>query len=803
ELGHAGSGRYSARLGNIRRGVGNTALQLNAWRHLAVTWDGATVRYYRDGLPDGSAPFVGPLGQNDLALGLGGRPPAYAGGFPGYLLDGALDDVRVYTYALNDAEIAGVFALGAPPATDLDPPLRTDGAPSGSVPQGTLSVQLSLDTDEPAECRYSAMPGLSFDSMVSAFQVTGGTAHETSIAGIVDLTAYTFYVRCEDFSSNANGDDYAISFVTDGDPVPSGGPPKILDASGGGALPSGTTQNLVQVITDEVAECRYSMAYGTPFAAMVDVFQVTGGTLHTTLITGLQDLESYLVYVRCEDPLGDAMTKDFGVPFFVDGPAPAGFHPTDLDGVTFFVESRHGLTLARCPEPECFAELDTAAIAQQYCDTTTYPDGCVRRWQDQSLYQPPVDFEPPEWLQGHDFGQDDPDKPAFVPNCLNGYPCIRGGVGVTQELSFETEPNQPAGPIPGPFSLYLVARPVGQAISEWFYFGFAGSELRHRSSDDALRLRIAFDTVRTIAPAGSIPTGQWHMIEVHRDAADRIRTVVDGVEVTPGAIVYPGSFRFRYLFSVSRQRAMYGDMAAALVVDGGLSVSERARSRHYLRQLYDLALAGGGGGGGTGDLLAGWTFEDAGGCTLANEALGPDAVPGPNCPAQAPQPAAGAVGTALDFSVPGDEVVAGADPALDSLGALTVAAWVRTTANVAWRSIVDKRDAFADGFDLYLAPGGKPYVRLNSETLQAADSVADGEWHHLAFTYDGAEIVIYVDALPVASKAAPGLLLDTTNNLVLGRNFVPGFSQWVGQLDQVRIYDDALSPEEILALVAE
>ena len=192
------------------------------------------------------------------------------------------------------------------------------------------------------------------------------------------------------------------------------------------------------------------------------------------------------------------------------------FHPTDLGRLEFFVESIHGLQPARCSSLKCFDAGENAPLARQYCDTETFPDGCLRRWQDQSAYQPAAGFEPPEWVRGRDFGQDDRDKPGLVLDCLNGRPCVRGGKGAVQELSLETEPKQEVGPILGAFSIFLLARPVQQP-TDFVYFGFAGTELTHLVESDALKMRIDFRRPAVITPPSAVALETWHLIEVHRD----------------------------------------------------------------------------------------------------------------------------------------------------------------------------------------------------------------------------------------------------------------------------------------------
>ncbi|HHD92288.1 MAG TPA: hypothetical protein ENL06_01520, partial [Candidatus Portnoybacteria bacterium] len=52
------------------------------------------------------------------------------------------------------------------------------------------------------------------------FTTTGGTTHSTTITGLTNGGSYTYYVRCQDTSGNANTTDYPISFSI-ANPTPS------------------------------------------------------------------------------------------------------------------------------------------------------------------------------------------------------------------------------------------------------------------------------------------------------------------------------------------------------------------------------------------------------------------------------------------------------------------------------------------------------------------------------------------------------------------------------------------------------
>ncbi len=129
------------------------------------------------------------------------------------------------------------------------PPYRFNPAPTSSVGGTTLSVEISLETNEFAWCRYDTVPGTDFNSMVNLFDNTGLIVHSTVVA-VVPSSLQTFYVRCIDDEGNYNIDDFLIQFTvndaptgqsnSDGD-VDGDGTGTGNDGSGDGSGGGGTT----------------------------------------------------------------------------------------------------------------------------------------------------------------------------------------------------------------------------------------------------------------------------------------------------------------------------------------------------------------------------------------------------------------------------------------------------------------------------------------------------------------------------------------------------------------------------------
>jgi glucose/arabinose dehydrogenase/S-formylglutathione hydrolase FrmB len=134
-----------------------------------------------------------------------------------------LSDGNVYSYYVRCKTTDGhtnaddyLISFSVAQSGDQTPPLRSNGQPTGVLQQGTKQTTLSLSTDENATCRYASTPGVAFASMPNLFSNTGGMTHASTVSGLADGANYSFFVRCQDASSNANADDYAISFSVAG-----------------------------------------------------------------------------------------------------------------------------------------------------------------------------------------------------------------------------------------------------------------------------------------------------------------------------------------------------------------------------------------------------------------------------------------------------------------------------------------------------------------------------------------------------------------------------------------------------------
>jgi hypothetical protein len=206
-------------------------------------------------------------------------------------------------------------------------------------------------------------------------------------------------------------------------------------------------------------------------------------------------------------------------------------------------------------------------------------------------------------------------------------------------------------------------------------------------------------------------------------------------------------------------------------------------------------------------LVGHWAMEEGSGSTIN------DSSPPPNdgtLYGDATWSSPGKVGDyALDLDGSGDYALVNDDACLDITSAITLAAWVKPGQQATQDLVKKATSSSVNGYELSLASGtstGKPFFRLNgSYRIDASTSYPyDGNtWFHVAATYDGMTMRIYYNGL-LENSGAPGLPSIASNDVSLSIGAQNDASRFFrGELDEVRVYNRALSDAEIEALAAE
>ena len=165
--------------------------------------------------------------------------------------------------------------------------------------------------------------------------------------------------------------------------------------------------------------------------------------------------------------------------------------------------------------------------------------------------------------------------------------------------------------------------------------------------------------------------------------------------------------------------------------------------------------------------------------------------------------AAGKTGNALSFNGTSSRVTVADAASLRLSTGMTLEAWVRPTAVPNWGAIILKEDTSDLAYSLYAnsntnVPGS--WIRFSSGTQSATGTaqLALNTWTHLAATFNGTVLRFFVNGAQVSTLTVSGSLISTTKPLQIGSNQIWG-EYFQGLIDDVRVYNRALSPTEILS----
>jgi len=210
-------------------------------------------------------------------------------------------------------------------------------------------------------------------------------------------------------------------------------------------------------------------------------------------------------------------------------------------------------------------------------------------------------------------------------------------------------------------------------------------------------------------------------------------------------------------------------------------------------------------------LVGRWSFEEGKGDIVLDSSSGAlnGTVAGASWTAETPDGST----SALDFDGVDDQI----DMGTFDLGgtALSIALWMRADDfDQMDGRLVSKAEGVQDEDHYWMVStieqDGQFRLRFRLKTSGATTTLIAGsgplspnEWTHVVAVYDGSEMYLYKDGVPVGSTAKTGAV-DTNPLVPVAFGDQPGGNRpFDGLLDEVRLYGRALSQEEILVLVTE
>jgi hypothetical protein len=147
---------------------------------------------------------------------------------------------------------------------------------------------------------------------------------------------------------------------------------------------------------------------------------------------------------------------------------------------------------------------------------------------------------------------------------------------------------------------------------------------------------------------------------------------------------------------------------------------------------------------------------------------------------------------------------------------ITVAAWVyMTDISDEWITVIQRTNSGGQFLDFQMharAGGAQPFfiVDWNRNGKEDAGEIVWGDivlaanrWYFLTATYDGSAMRFYIDGTLRGTQAKSGGTIPNSGKQIwIGGNDVWG-EYFKGRIDEVRIYNQALSAAEIQALYSE
>jgi hypothetical protein len=161
-----------------------------------------------------------------------------------------------------------------------------------------------------------------------------------------------------------------------------------------------------------------------------------------------------------------------------------------------------------------------------------------------------------------------------------------------------------------------------------------------------------------------------------------------------------------------------------------------------------------------------------------------------------------------------DDYVSIINPSSDNFGTgpMSVSAWIKTTTTSSFSTIIDNKTAGTNnaGFNLQLDGNKQPYFRVANGTTQfpvvaTGKTLNDNQWHNIIGVFERTggvndKIHIYVNGklINTYSSVPSGWNITSNQNLLVGQYGGNGYFN--GQIDDVRIYNYALTSEQVKTL---
>jgi len=336
-----------------------------------------------------------------------------------------------------------------------------------------------------------------------------------------------------------------------------------------------------------------------------------------------------------------------------------------------------------------------------------------------------------------------------------------------------------------------------------------------------------------------ISDGNWHHYAVTMDIPNNtLGFFVDGVQYTTGYTdqEMPGiteNFSVPLMIGATNNNGtagqfFNGSLDDVRIYDRGLSAAEIQQlaksgnpgemrySNDYSVMEYSngpewTAMGPVGGTPPTSGLVSHWKFDETGDTNTAADSAGTNNGPLTNFPAdESANWVAGQLGNSLEFDGTNDYINLGNPASLQLTGGMTISAWVYLDDFGSASRVISKNGSSSNrGWELNMENAVTNQIQFliaeNNSSVKAVYSGAvmpTGTWVHLVGLYEPSVAVrLYINAALIVSNTSgiPATQHNSTENVNIGKK--PNAAiYWDGKLDDIRIYNRALTVQEISQL---
>jgi hypothetical protein len=134
---------------------------------------------------------------------------------------------------------------------------------------------------------------------------------------------------------------------------------------------------------------------------------------------------------------------------------------------------------------------------------------------------------------------------------------------------------------------------------------------------------------------------------------------------------------------------------------------------------------------------------------------------------------------------------------LGGLSNATLMAWIDLNSTFSTTGVIVGQDKF----QLRVTNTKNLQAIVNGTTLTFGTALNTSQWYHVAASFGGGTLLLYLNGNLVASQAVTGSISSDTSKLTLGKNPLSASNYFKGKIDEVRVFNSTLTAIQIQRMV--